>query len=93
MSSEYPRMMYNDWPEYKVAHTAEEAEALKKLGYVFEAWGTEKQEQTEQQAPVPEKPEKKKHSFPQWRCKVCGRHLKKFSHERCKQPENALAEA
>ncbi len=92
MSSEYPRMMYNDWPEYKVAHTAEEAEAFKKKGYVFEAWGAEVPDDKPEEIVLPEvAPEKPKKAFPEWRCKVCGRHLKKFSHDRCKAADTAGA--
>jgi hypothetical protein len=37
--SEYPRMMYDEWPEYKVVHTPEEAQAYLSKGYTFESWG------------------------------------------------------
>jgi DNA repair exonuclease SbcCD ATPase subunit len=88
MSNEWPKMMYHDHPEYKVAHNHEEAVELQKLGYVFEVWGTENTEQIEQreeQAPIVKVDTK--------HCPVCGKHLRKFSHKKCREEKNALAGA
>ena len=72
--SDFPKMMYRDHPDYVIAHTQEQANEFKAIGYRFEAWGANAQEQIKA----------KKDN-----CKVCGRNLKKFSHLRCKDEEPA----
>jgi len=99
MSQTWPRMMYRQYPDYRVAHTAEEGAALQKRGYVYDAWPVLDEDglapvpaAAEEQA-APEKQEKAPAAVKPTHCDVCGRHLRKFSHKRCKEEQNALAGA
>ena len=38
MGEVWPRMMYGEWPEYKVAQNSDETGILEAQGYVFEPW-------------------------------------------------------
>jgi hypothetical protein len=92
MANEWPKMMYlhDGSLEYKVANSRQEAAELASFGFVFEPWGVEPKEpcpMPEQEAP--KKEQKPKKDFSLNRCKVCNRHLKKFSHIHCKEKINA----